>query len=128
MANAIETVTGIFLLVFGLAYLINSRFWATAYKRMLGDIGLLLPVFMMALILGLIVIMGHNLWVADWRVIVTIVGWAAAIKGALVILFPRILGMYTSWSEQTFARMVRLGGVIWFVFGLFVTYMSLRPS
>ena len=30
----------------------------------------------------------HNLWVSDWRVIITVVGWLAIIRGVLSLLFP----------------------------------------
>jgi hypothetical protein len=41
-----------------------------------------------ALIIGLISVLLHNIWVNDWRVIVTIFGWLSLIKGIVRIGYP----------------------------------------
>ena len=43
---------------------------------------------MFALLAGLAIVNTHNLWVSDWRVIITVVGWLAIIRGVLSLLFP----------------------------------------
>src|SRR5262245_26115411 len=43
---------------------------------------------MFALLAGLAIVNAHNLWVSDWRVIITILGWLAIVRGALSLLFP----------------------------------------
>jgi hypothetical protein len=43
---------------------------------------------MFALLAGLAIVNAHNLWVSDWRVIITILGWLAIARGALSLLFP----------------------------------------
>jgi len=42
-----------------------------------------------ALSFGLVILQFHNLWVADWRVIFTVIGWIALAKGALLLLAPK---------------------------------------
>ena len=37
---------------------------------------------------GLAVVLTHNVWVADWPVIVTIVGWLTMFSGAMRIVAP----------------------------------------
>lgn len=44
----------------------------------------------LSLILGLISVLLHNIWVADWHVLVTIFGWLTLIKGILVIAWPEL--------------------------------------
>jgi len=44
----------------------------------------------LALIIGLITVILHNVWVADWRVVITIFGWISLIKGVMRIAFPEI--------------------------------------
>src|SRR5512141_981169 len=39
-------------------------------------------------LLGLATVVAHNLWVADWRVAVTILGWVTLFKGMEKIVFP----------------------------------------
>lgn len=40
------------------------------------------------LLMGLVTVIMHNVWVADWRVVITILGWSTLIKGILKIGFP----------------------------------------
>ena len=39
-------------------------------------------------LLGLATVVAHNIWVADWRVAVTILGWITLLKGIEKIAFP----------------------------------------
>jgi len=43
----------------------------------------------LTLLAGLAVINTHNEWTADWRVVITLLGWLFAISGVLRIVFPR---------------------------------------
>lgn len=36
----------------------------------------------------LAVVIFHNVWVADWRVIITVFGWAGLVKGAWLVILP----------------------------------------
>jgi hypothetical protein len=44
----------------------------------------------LSLFLGLATVLLHNVWVADWHVLITIFGWMALIKGIIVIAWPEI--------------------------------------
>ena len=37
---------------------------------------------------GVAIVLTHNVWAADWRVLITLFGWAAAIGGAFRIILP----------------------------------------
>src|SRR5512135_3354844 len=39
-------------------------------------------------LLGLITVTLHNIWVFDWRIAVTILGWTTLLKGIEKIVFP----------------------------------------
>ncbi|MGC9049172.1 MAG: hypothetical protein ACP5IX_03065 [Patescibacteria group bacterium] len=48
-------------------------------------------------VLGLVSIILHNLWVSDWRVVITIFGWMALFKGIVNIGFPELS---QKWAEK----------------------------
>lgn len=54
----------------------------------------------MALILGMLIIEHHNFWVADWYVLITIIGWMALIKGVLLIAYPKFIGSVKGWYQN----------------------------
>ena len=41
-----------------------------------------------SLLMGLVTVILHNVWVANWKVAITIVGWSTLIKGIQKIGFP----------------------------------------
>jgi hypothetical protein len=45
----------------------------------------------MAAIVGLLIVNYHNVWVGNWTVLITILGWLATIKGVLIIAVPSLV-------------------------------------
>ena len=50
--------------------------------------GLLWVTGFITFIMGTVLVALHNVWSADWRVLVTLLGWLTVIKGAVIMLFP----------------------------------------
>lgn len=42
----------------------------------------------LAIIIGLINILLHNVWQANWRIIITLLGWIALFKGLIMFTYP----------------------------------------
>ncbi|HZV69360.1 MAG TPA: hypothetical protein VFG10_07450 [Saprospiraceae bacterium] len=40
------------------------------------------------LLLGILIVVSHQVWAFDWRLIITILGWVILAKGLMRILFP----------------------------------------
>ena len=40
---------------------------------------------------GLAIVLSHNVWVADWPVLVTVLGWSALLKGIITFASPALL-------------------------------------
>lgn len=60
-------------------------------KTMLNEISRTPFLFMtgiLALLMGLLIVVSHNIWVADWRVIITILGWLILVKGIVRLFLP----------------------------------------
>ena len=45
---------------------------------------------MFALLAGLAIVNTHNLWVSDWRVIITVLGWLMTVGGIIRIVLPQV--------------------------------------
>jgi len=71
-------------------------------------------------LLGLVTVVLHNLWVFDWRVTITILGWATLIKGIMKIVFPG----HIHKKAQMFKRLQWLWGAIIFLLGAGLFWMS----
>lgn len=73
-------------------------------------------------LLGLITVTLHNVWVPDWRLAITILGWTTLLKGIEKIGFP---GRVNKKAQMFKGRQVLWGFVI-FLIGLFYYWISLN--
>ena len=71
-------------------------------------------------LLGLVTVVLHNIWVADWRVAITILGWVTLFKGITKIGFPE----HVNKRAQTFKSLPALWGSIIFLLGAWLFWMS----
>lgn len=73
-------------------------------------------------LLGLITVTLHNVWVADLRVAITILGWTTLLKGIEKIAFPNRVNKIA----LKFKGGQRLWGFVIFLIGVFYFWISLN--
>ena len=76
-------------LVIGLGMLANPEGYRTMAREFLKSRALIYLAGLLALVPGLAIVIVHNVWVPDWRLIITIFGWLAVIGGVFRLLFPQ---------------------------------------
>jgi len=74
------------------------------------------------LLLGLITVVLHNVWVSDWRVSITILGWVTLLKGIEKIGFPDRVNQKAQMFK---GGQVYWGGII-FLIGAWFFWMSFQ--
>lgn len=82
---------GLYLVIVGAGMLINGEKFKKMLLPILKDPGMVLFTGLMALIVGIPLVLIHNLWVMDWRVLITILAWGTLIKGAVRMFFPEFI-------------------------------------
>jgi hypothetical protein len=73
-------------------------------------------------LLGLVTVILHNLWVTDWRVAITILGWVTLFKGMTKIGFPE----HVHKQAQMFKGQQTFWGFIIFLMGAWLFWMSFK--
>ena len=124
MELVLERVVALVLLITGLSYIFQARVWMELVKELLEKRTRLLLWSLLWLPFGLIVILGHNLWVSDWRMLITLVGWLVTLKCVLYLLFPRWAGFVRKWSNGFLRRYITVAGVAIAIVGIVVTLFS----
>ena len=75
---------------------------------------------------GLAVILTHNVWVADWPVIVTLLGWLAVITGAVRIFAP---DRATKFAKKVLSYNFTMGAAaFWVIVGAALCYFGFRSG
>ncbi len=78
----------VFLAV-GIGLLMNAVVYRKLAEEFLGSAALIYLSGLLTMTAGMALILNHNVWAADWRVLITILGWLAAIGGAARIIAPQ---------------------------------------
>ena len=72
---------------------------------------------------GVAIVLYHNLWVADWRVLLTIFGWLATIGGAARIALPKqVKTIGEAMLDKPMTMTV--GGAIWIAIGVLLCFFG----
>lgn len=91
------------------------------YKDMKKSSSFLIFAAMISLIVGMLLVDAHNLWVKDWRVLITLIGWAGVIKGSLILMFPNHLKI---WDPIFSCKFVKALPLFTLIFGLVFAYFG----
>ena len=81
---------------------------------------------LMNLVIGIAMVVGHNIWDGSWRVVITVIGYLGLVKGFVILTWPEAMiamiammeGMVESgaiWGQLALA-MVFYGWLAWLGF------------
>ena len=59
-----------------------------------------------AIIIGLLNILTHNIWEADWRLIITLIGWVSLIIGLSLFIFPARTSKFLEYLNIKFVQLL----------------------
>lgn len=80
---------GGFFLTFGVLFFVTQQLGRTI--EMTDDKAFVISTGYITFLMGLVTVILHNLWVADWRVTITLMGWVTLFKGITKIGFPETI-------------------------------------
>lgn len=113
-------VLGPYCIIVALGIMFNLKTYHKVMEDFFKNSALIYLGGVIALLIGLLVALVHNVWMADWAVIITIFGWLGIIKGAWLIILPNTVAKLTeAYQKNTALLMVHL--VIIFALGIFLS-------
>lgn len=83
----------------------------------LQDARFLIILSLFAVLIGLLNVLAHNIWEANIKLLVTLFGWLALIKGIILFTFPK---QTISLLKQTNLKFIQAIYVLLFFLGLFL--------
>jgi len=123
IANTLAVLMGSALVLVGIT-VFNKPYFNAVMTDLVNSKGLLWLTGLITFVMGTVMVALYNVWSADWRVIVTLLGWLTVIKGAVIVLVPSsMLHLYRRFLSNhllTYSGIyaVVLGGLLLFL-GLF---------
>jgi len=76
---------------------------------------------------GLAVVLNHNVWVLDWRVIITVFGWIGVISGAIRVFAPERVTKFGKKAINKKEHII-VAALIWVVVGAVLCYFGYRSG
>lgn len=87
----IARIFGLCYLIMGAGFLFNRKAFQQVMEDFCKNAAVVFYGGLLALVIGVAIILTHNVWVANWTVMITIIGWAGLIKGIWIIVFPNMV-------------------------------------
>ena len=117
----IGKIIGAYLFIFSLAMLLNKQYYDKVVKEILQKPALLTFSGFFTLILGLTIIIFHNIWNQGWEMIITIIGWLFFIQGISRLIFPASI---ISIGKKLHSKQLTLFYWTSLLIGGYIAYMS----
>jgi uncharacterized protein YjeT (DUF2065 family) len=71
---------------------------------------------------GLAIVLTHNIWVWDWPVIITIVGWLMIVRGSLRIVIPQQVEDLARKMVAGWSNILLISGLLVITLGAFLCW------
>jgi hypothetical protein len=120
-------IIGPLFLVVGVGIFINLEH----YRRLVVDFGASpLAIYMggtIALLVGILIVLFHNVWEWRWPVIITVIGWMSLLKGAVRIIAPKLVANRAArYGRNTNIMMTT--AIVVIVLGAVLSYFGYVPA
>ena len=122
IANKLAILAGSAFFVVGLSLFINP-YVSTVMSDLVNNQGLLWVTGLVTFVMGTVMLALYNTWSKSWRVLVTIIGWLALIKGAVLMLFPQVMTLYVNFLSNT---TLTLSGIYAIVLGGLFLFLGIK--
>ncbi len=123
----IARLTGPSLVVIGMGILLNEANYAAMITEAAHSPTLIYLSGLLTLSLGLAILNVYRAWTADWRVVITILGWLLAIGGVIRIVLPQFTATLATALYSTSAGLT-VFAVVMLVLGGYLSFEGYRPG
>jgi hypothetical protein len=113
------------MIVIGLAVLLNQEDFRKLSGEFLNSRALLFLSGLVLLPAGIAILIVHNVWRLDWRVLITIIGWLITISSAVRLLAPRFV-TERGGTMLKHPQMPLIAGIIWAAIGFVLFFFGYR--
>lgn len=122
----VAKIFGLCYLIFGIGFMFNRKIFQQLMEDFCKNVIAAIYGGIFSLVIGVVLILTHNIWVANWTVMITIIGWLAFIKGIWLIVFPNTVFKFMQAYKRNekmlilHAAAVIILGTVFTFFGFFV--------
>ena len=112
------------LLVGAIGMLANLAAMRAMAREFLASPALIYLSGLITMSVGVAIVLTHNVWAADWRVLITLFGWAATIGGAARIALPGQVRKIGEAMLKGSNAVMTVGGIVWLAVGALFCFVG----
>lgn len=114
------------LLIAGLGMAVNPSGYVVIAAEILRSPALIYLGAVLGLLAGVALVLAHNVWTPDWRVIVTLLGWISIADSTAWILAPLQLRQF--WLPLLTSNFALATGLVVLLVGVVLCYFGYAPA
>ena len=119
----IAQLLGPLYVVVGLALLLRPKLFRVFVQEFNATGVLMYLAGFLGLLAGLALVLIHNVWALDWRLIITLIGWVALIRALVTIFWPeQIVSLGSKLLKNN--RIFAIAGTANFIIGVVLSYFG----
>ncbi len=119
----IARILGPLYVVSAFGWLFNRKVYGDLVEEYVNHRGLLYLSAVLAFLFGATILTIHNVWVADWRVIITLLAMIGLIKGLSILVYPEVSVRLAKAISSNMAAMTGAFSLI-FALGVVLTWFG----
>ena len=112
-------IIGWFYVIVAVGIIFNPK----AYEKIMEDFSknsaLVYLSGIFTLLIGFLMVLTHDIWEANWMVIITVFGWLGLIKGVWLLLLPNTVPKITAFYQKKMG-LLRIYAVLMLALGIFL--------
>ena len=119
----IARIFGLCYLIIGAGFIFNRKAFQQVMEDFCKNTAMVFLAGIFSLVIGVVIILTHNSWVANWTVMITIIGWLGFIKGIWIIVFPNTVSKFMQ-AYQKNESLIIVQSIGAFIFGIVLTFFG----
>jgi len=113
-------VLGLYFIIAAVLCLVKNKEIRKMIDGFIDNTALLFIAGIITVLLGLTMVVGHNIWDNSWRIIITLIGWLVLLKGLTFLFLPKKMTSKFSksfrWNKEWYIAVA----IIMALFGLYL--------
>jgi hypothetical protein len=118
---------GLYLVIVALAFYFNMTQYTSYVVDLINNSALMLVTGLMTLIIGILLVVSHNVWQLSWRLIITLIGWATLLKAVCLLFCPESMSQ-TNLQMMQSATVMYASIIIDLILGVILLFFGFRKS
>ena len=117
-------VIGVYLVITSLSALVKRKTFMQAIKHVARDSHIIFMIAALEIILGIILVVSHNVWDGTWHVVITVLAWLTLLEGVFYLFIKQsLIEKLFKWFARAdwFYTLISLVGV---VLGIYLVYQG----